>query len=100
VRTWQLPLQQPGFLGLITYNLRHGIPAMSQAQLRALKATQIPKLVVYGRDDPQISAPDAAATAVNIGAPPPIAVPGRHLPFISAPSRVAAIIDGFVRTGR
>jgi pimeloyl-ACP methyl ester carboxylesterase len=100
VRTWQLPLRQPGFLDLITYNLRHGIPALTQAQLRAFKATQVPKLVVYGRDDPQLSAAGATATAVNIGAPPPIAVPGRHLPFISAPRRVAAVIDGFLRTRR
>ncbi len=100
VRIWQLPLQQPGFLGLITYNLRHGIPAMTDAQLRALKATPVPKLVIYGRDDPQLSAAGANATALNIGAPPPIAVPGRHLPFISSPGRVAAILDAFIRTGR
>src|SRR5580692_10196980 len=38
VRTWRLPLQQPGFAGAMTYTLRHGIPSMTPAQLAALRA--------------------------------------------------------------
>jgi pimeloyl-ACP methyl ester carboxylesterase len=99
VRTWRLPLQQPGFLDLITYNLRHGIPAMTDAQLRAFKATPVPKLVVYGRDDPMLSSAGATATALRIGAPPPIAVPGRHLTMIASAGQLTAVIEGFIRTG-
>ncbi|HET7013479.1 MAG TPA: alpha/beta hydrolase [Streptosporangiaceae bacterium] len=95
-RTWRLPLQQPAFLDVIAYNLRHGIPAMTDAQLRALKAESVPKLVIYGRNDPQLGAVGAAAAAKNIGAPPPIAVPGRHLPIISSTRQVTAAIEAFI----
>ena len=98
VRTWQLPLQQPGFGDVIAYNLRHGIPAMTDAQLRSFKATPVPKIVIYGRDDPQTSPADATATAARIGAPAPVVVPGRHLPMISAPRQLTAAIDGFIRS--
>ncbi|HXS61311.1 MAG TPA: alpha/beta hydrolase [Streptosporangiaceae bacterium] len=97
VRAWRLPLQQPAFLDVIAFNLRHGIPAMTYAQLRALKAESVPKLVIYGRDDPQLSPAGAAATAVRIGAPPPVAVPGRHLPIISSTRQVTAAIEEFIR---
>jgi pimeloyl-ACP methyl ester carboxylesterase len=98
VRIWRLPLQQPGFLDLITYNLRHGIPAMTDAQLRRLKATPVPKVVIFGRNDPQLSAAGAAAAAASIGAPPPIAIPGRHLTMISSPRQLTAIIEAFIRS--
>jgi pimeloyl-ACP methyl ester carboxylesterase len=100
VRTWRLPLEQPGFLDVIAYNLRHGIPAMTDAQLRALKATPVPKIVIYGREDPQVSPADAIATATRIGAPPPVVVPGRHLAFISAPGQLTAALDAFIQAGR
>jgi pimeloyl-ACP methyl ester carboxylesterase len=98
VRTWQLPLQQPGFGDVIAYNLRHGIPAMTDAQLRSFRATSVPKVVIYGRDDPQVSPADATATAARIGAPSPVVVPGRHLAFISAPHQLTTAIDAFIRT--
>ena len=99
VRTWRLPLQQPAFLDVVSYNLRHGIPAMTDAQLRKLKAVPMPKVVIYGRHDPQLSAAGAAATAVRIGAPPPVAVPGHHLPTISSPRQLTAAIEEFIRAG-
>jgi pimeloyl-ACP methyl ester carboxylesterase len=92
VETWRLPLQQPGFAGASTYTLRHGIPSMTSAQFAALRALPVPKLVVYGADDPQMSASDEAATAVRIGAPPPRTVPGRHLTMIASPRQVAAAL--------
>jgi pimeloyl-ACP methyl ester carboxylesterase len=92
VETWRLPLQQPGFEGAVTYTLRHGIPSMTSAQFAALRALPVPKLVVYGADDPQMSASDEAATAVRIGAPPPLTVPGRHLTMIASPRQVAAAL--------
>jgi pimeloyl-ACP methyl ester carboxylesterase len=92
VETWRLPLQQPGFEGALTYTLRHGIPSMTSAQFAALRALPVPKLVVYGADDPQMSASDEGATAVRIGAPPPLTVPGRHLTMIASPRQVAAAL--------
>ena len=92
VETWRLPLQQPGFAGAVTYTLRHGIPSMTSAQFAALRALPVPKLVVYGANDPQMSASDETATAVRIGAPPPRAVPGRHLTMIASPRQVAAAL--------
>jgi pimeloyl-ACP methyl ester carboxylesterase len=100
VRTWQLPLQQPGFLALFTYNLRHGIPAMTDAQLARLKTAPVPKIVIYGRNDPQLSAAGAASAAVSIGAPPPVAIPGRHLTIVSSTRQLTAVIDRFIKTGR
>jgi pimeloyl-ACP methyl ester carboxylesterase len=93
VRTWQIPLQQPGFAAAFTYSLRHGIPAMTSAELAALRAAPVRKLVVYGRDDPQMSAADAAKAAAAIGAGTPVVVPGRHLTMISSPTAVAAAIE-------
>jgi pimeloyl-ACP methyl ester carboxylesterase len=92
VETWRLPLQQPGFAGALTYTLRHGIPSMTSAQFAALRALPVRKLVVYGANDPQMSASDETATAVRIGAPPPLTVPGRHLTMIASPRQVAAAL--------
>ena len=66
---------------------------MTPAQFTALKAADVPKLVVAGASDPQIPHPDAALTARRIGAPPPVYVPGRHLTMISSPRQVADAID-------
>ena len=92
VKTWQLPLQQPGFADALAYSLRHGIPSLTDAEFAELRAAQVRKLVVYGRDDPQLSAAGAARTATAIGAGDPVAVPGRHLPMISSPAEVAAAV--------
>lgn len=94
VETWRLPLQQPGFAGELAYTMRHGIASMTSAQFGALRAAGVPKLVVYGADDPQMPAGDAAVTARRIGAPAPVAVPGRHLTMISSPAQVAAAVNG------
>jgi pimeloyl-ACP methyl ester carboxylesterase len=93
VNTWRWPLEQPGFQAEITYSMRHGITAMASAQFTALKAVDVPKLIVIGVGDPQMSHPDAALAARRIGAPPPVYVPGRHLTMISSPRQVAAAID-------
>jgi pimeloyl-ACP methyl ester carboxylesterase len=93
VNVWRWPLEQPGFQAELTYSTRYGITAMTSAQFSALKATDVPKLVVAGVDDPQISHSDATATANKIGAPPPVYVPGRHLTMIASPRQVAAAID-------
>ena len=93
VNTWRWPLEQPGFQTEITETMRFGTTAMTPAQFAALKATNVPKLVVFGVDDPQMSHSDAALTARRIGSPPPVYVPGRHLTMIASPSQVAAAID-------
>ena len=95
VETWRRPLQQPGFAEAISYALQHGIPAMTSAQLAQFKASPLPKRVVYGADDPQLSATAAARAASRIGAPAPVAVPGRHLTMISSPGPLAAAIGAF-----
>jgi pimeloyl-ACP methyl ester carboxylesterase len=93
INTWRWPLQQPGFSGEIAYTAIHGITAMTPAEFAALAATPIPKLVIVGRDDPQMPRSDAVATARAIGAPPPVVVPGRHLTMIASPLQVAAAIN-------
>jgi pimeloyl-ACP methyl ester carboxylesterase len=93
VNTWRWPLEQPGFQAEITYSMRHGITAMTSAQFLALKAADVPKLVVAGTSDPEMPHSDAALTAHRIGAPPPVYVPGRHLTMIASPRQVAAAID-------
>jgi hypothetical protein len=52
--------------------------------------------VVFGVNDPQMSASDAAATAGRIGAPPAMFVPGRHLTMISSPQEVASAIQALI----
>ncbi|MGD0698450.1 MAG: alpha/beta hydrolase [Trebonia sp.] len=96
VETWRLPLQQPGFESQLTYTLRHGIPAMTAAQFSELRAVSVPKRVIFGIDDPQMSHADADTTAKLIGAPPPVYVPGRHLTMISSPRQVAAAVQAFI----
>ena len=93
VETWRRPLQQPGSLQVVAYELGHGIPSMSDQQLRELRATAVPKLVVYGRDDPQMDAAQAPAAAARIGAPPPVGIPGRHLTMVSSPRQLASAIN-------
>ena len=97
MQAWRRPLQQPGFLDVVAYNLRHGIPSMSDAQLGQLRTIALPKLVIYGRNDPQLSPADAVAAAARIGAWPPVAIPGRHLTMISSPRQLAAAIDAFIQ---
>jgi pimeloyl-ACP methyl ester carboxylesterase len=93
VNTWRWPLEQPGFQAEITEALRSGVTAMTPAQFAALKATSVPKLVVFGAGDPQMPRSDATLTARRIGAPPPVSVPGRHLTMIASPARVATVVD-------
>jgi len=93
VNAWRWPLEQPGFQAELTYTMRHGITAMTTGQFTALKATDVPKLVVTGVGDPDISHSDAALTARRIGAPAPVFVPGLHLTMIASPRQVAAAID-------
>jgi pimeloyl-ACP methyl ester carboxylesterase len=100
VETWRRPLQQPGFESAIAYTLRHGIPSMTSAELARLRASPLPKRVVFGKDDPQLTPAAAAKAAARIGAPPPVAVPGRHLTMISSPRQLATAIDGFIGTTR
>ena len=90
---WREPLQQPAFGDFMSYELKHGIPAMTPEEFAALKALPVPKHVIYGVDDPQMSAEDMRQTAERIGAPPPSPVPGRHLTMISSPEEVAALLN-------
>jgi pimeloyl-ACP methyl ester carboxylesterase len=90
-----MPLQQPGFQSYLLYAAGHGIPAMTPGQFTALRAAAVPKLVVFGTNDPQMSASDARGTAQRIGAPPPEFVPGRHLTMITAPRQITADLAAF-----
>jgi pimeloyl-ACP methyl ester carboxylesterase len=92
VDVWRRPLQQPGFGSYVAYTLTHGIPSMTSAEPSRLRASAVPKRVIFGTGDPQLSRAAAAAAAARIGAPPPAAVPGRHLTMISSPRQVAATI--------
>lgn len=92
VQVWRRPLQQPGVEGALWSMLRTGIPSMSGVQLDALRASAIPKSVVFGADDPQYARSTPSRVAARIGDPPPILVPGRHLTMISAPQQVGAAV--------
>jgi pimeloyl-ACP methyl ester carboxylesterase len=92
VETWRLPLQQPGFADFADYTLHHGIVSMTPAEFTALRALPVPKRVISGADDPQMSASDMRQTAARIGTPPPVTVPGRHLTMISSPRQLAALL--------
>jgi len=96
LKSWQRPLQRPGFEAAMAYTLKHGIPSMSDAELSRLKAIPIPKGVIVGAEDPQMSAADEKATAARIGAPPPATVPGRHLTMISSAEPVATAIGNLI----
>jgi pimeloyl-ACP methyl ester carboxylesterase len=95
INTWRWPLEQPGFGAEFAYVLGHGITSMTSAQFAALKTAPMPKLVVAGASDPQMSHADAVATARQIGAPGPVYVPGRHLTMIASPRQLAAVIGAF-----
>jgi pimeloyl-ACP methyl ester carboxylesterase len=92
VETWRRPLQQPGAETALWSMLQTGIPSLTEAQLGRLRASPLPKSVVFGADDPQYSKAAPAQVAARIGAPPPTIVPGRHLTMISSARQVAAAI--------
>ncbi len=98
VDTWRRPLQQPGSAAVLSYTLHHGIPAMTGTQLSSLRDSPVPKRVIYGASDPQLSAAAAARAASRIGAPPPVVIPGHHLTMISSPRQLAAAIRAFAGT--
>jgi pimeloyl-ACP methyl ester carboxylesterase len=100
VETWRRPLQQPGFESAIAYTLSNGIPSMTSAELARLRASAVPKRVVFGVGDPQLSRAAATRAAASIGAPPAVAVPGRHLTMIAAPRQVAAAIRALTGSNR
>jgi pimeloyl-ACP methyl ester carboxylesterase len=92
VDLWRRPLQQRGTERALLANATRGvIPAMTPEQLAALKRSDVPRLVVWGRDDVDgaYTPQSPGATAAAIGAPPPVVVPGRHLTMISSPREVA-----------
>lgn len=96
VAAWTDPLKQPAFSEYLSYEASgHGIPALTPDQFRALRASRVPKLVVFGAHDPQMSVSGARATARRIGAPAPEFVPGRHLTMISSPEQVTADLNRF-----
>lgn len=92
---WRWPLEQPGFSEELAYTASHGIMSMTSAEFAALRADPVPKLVVAGVDDPQMSRSDMVATANRIGAPPPVLIPGRHLTMIASPRQFAAVLSAF-----
>jgi pimeloyl-ACP methyl ester carboxylesterase len=96
VDSWRRPLRQPGFEPVIAYSLHHGIPSMTSAELNQLRAAPVPKRVIAGAGDPQLSRAAAARAAASIGAPAPVIVPGRHLTMIASPDQVAAALRAFI----
>lgn len=92
VEVWRRPLQQPGAENALWSMLSTGIPSLTAGQLGRLRASPVPKSVVFGADDPQYSKAAPRQVAARIGAPPPTLVPGRHLTMIAAPRQVAAAI--------
>jgi pimeloyl-ACP methyl ester carboxylesterase len=104
VQLWSRPLQQPGTRSSVAFMLHHGIPRMTNVQLDQLRATPMPKSVVFGANDPQYGKAVPAQVASRIGAPTPTIVPGRHLTMIASPRAVGDAIRGLaaraVRAGQ
>ena len=71
---------------------------MTTAEFSQLRSAAVPKRVIVGVNDPQLSAAGAAQTAARIGAPHPTTIPGRHLTMISSPRQLTAAIDTFIRS--
>lgn len=92
VNIWRRPLQQPGAEHALWSIARNGIPSLSAVQLDALRASPVPKSVVFGFHDPQYSRATASQVAARIAAPPPTIVPGAHLTMIASPDQVATAI--------
>ena len=95
VDRWRRPLQQRGTERALIANATRGvIPAMTPAQLEALRTSSVPRLVVWGREDVDgaYTPRSPSSTAAAIGAPPPFVVPGRHLTMISSPEQVAQAV--------
>jgi pimeloyl-ACP methyl ester carboxylesterase len=97
IEVWRRPLQQPGAESALWSTLRTGIPSLTGPQLGRLRASSLPKGVVFGADDPRYSKAAPAQVAARIGAPPPTIVPGRHLTMISSAPQVAAAIRALCR---
>jgi hypothetical protein len=93
VEVWRRPLEQPGAEAALWAILHTGIPSLTKSQFSRLRASRLPKSVVFGANDPQYSQAVPAQVAARIGAPPPVIVPGRHLTMISSPRQVAAAIQ-------
>ncbi len=95
VDRWRRPLLQRGTERALLSNLgRAEIPAMTPDQLDALRRFDVPRLVVWGRDDVDGAyTPDSpGGTAAAIGAPAPVYVPGGHLTMIVSPDEVAEAV--------
>ena len=101
VDRWRRPLQQRGTERALLANATRGvIPAMTSEQLAALRSSDVPRLVVWGRDDVDgaYTPQSPSSTAAAIGAPPPVTVPGRHLTMISSAPEVAAAMAPLLRS--
>jgi len=93
VDQWRRPFQVAGAEPAAFAVLDAGIPAVPVAALRRLASLPMPKSVVFGADDSEYPADDAAQTAARIGAPAPTLIPdARHLTLISDPAAVAAAV--------
>ena len=68
---------------------------MTSAEFAALRADPVPKLVVAGVNDPQMSQSDMAATARRIGAPSASSSRRQHLTMIASPRQLAAVLSAF-----
>lgn len=102
VDRWRRPLQQRGTERALLANATRGvIPAMTPAELDALRRSPVPRLVVWGRDDVDgaYTPSSPSSTAAAIGAPPPVVVPGRHLTMISSPREVAGALAPLLTRG-
>ena len=101
IEQWRRPFQVAGAEPAAFAVLSSGIPSVSVAGLHRLALLPIPKSVVFGADDSEYPAGDAAQTAARIGAPAPTLIPGaRHLTLVSDPAAVAAAVQALaVRAG-
>jgi pimeloyl-ACP methyl ester carboxylesterase len=76
--------------------LRNGVVGLPTARVAALHGLTMPRLVIFGTDDPVFSKQSPYETATRIGAPAPTLIPNaRHLAVISDPVPVAAALDSF-----
>jgi pimeloyl-ACP methyl ester carboxylesterase len=94
VDQWRLPFMVKGAEKALWQMLRSGVVGLPTARVAALHGLAMPKMVIFGANDPIFSKQSPYETAARIGAPAPILVPNaRHLAVISDPVPVAAALD-------
>jgi len=94
VDQWRRPFMVKGAENAFWQELRAGVVGLPTPRVAALHGLAMPKMVIFGADDPVFSKQSPYETAARIGAPAPTLIPrARHLAVISDPEPVGAALN-------